>query len=386
MIYLDHFSATPIDPRVSEAMLPYWNQWAWNPGSPHTAGRRVRDAVEKARVQVASLIGARPGEIHFVSSATEANNWALYGLPRGLRNKGKHLAISSTESKAVLYSAHRLEEDEHYRLSLVEVSAEGLLDLSSLRECLCEESVVVSVAHASAELGALQPLPEIAEAAHGKGARLHVDCTATAGRVLTQVKDLGADTAVIASDQIYGPSGAAALYVRRGVRIRPLLVGGTQESGFRAGVEAVPNIVGFGAAAELAAAELGRRQKHLTELSTLLRQSLKQDIPGLRFLVPQEHCVPGLIAFTLAGLEAEAVVLGLDEFGIAATMGSACNAMALKPSHVLSALGLSEAEAKATLLFGLGKDTRPEEIQNVVENLGRVVERLRALSTVEEEI
>lgn len=379
-IHLDYASGTPVLPEVKAAMMQAIEEGG-NPASIHEAGRRSAERLELARRQVASLIHARPEELFFTSCGTESNNWALRGLLAANKRKGSHLIISAIEHPSLGLVARRLELDGA-RVTILPVDGEGVVSPAALRQALTPQTALVSVMLANGEVGTIEPIAELAAITHEQGALFHTDAIAAVGHWDVDVTSLGVDALSLAANACYGPQGAAALYVREGVRILPLLEGGGQEAGARSGTEALPAIVGMGAAAELAAQRLPQRIEQTRRLRDRLRDGLVSRIEGARLMGSWSCRLSHNLHVCLEGVSSESLVRGLDEAGIAAGLGSACNAKAMRPSHVLKAMGLSEAEAAGALVLTVGEPTTEEEIDRALEIIPLVVQRLRRVTSL----
>ncbi|HEY82960.1 MAG TPA: cysteine desulfurase [Dehalococcoidia bacterium] len=378
-VYLDNAATTPLLPEVREAMLPYLGELFGNPSCLHSWGDAAREAVERAREQVAQLIGAEAEEIIFTGSGTESNNFAIKGLALAQQAKGKHVVVSAVEHFSVLYSARTLEK-WGFELTLVPVDKYGVVDPDEVRRNLRKDTILVSVMHANAEVGTIEPIEEIARITRENGILFHTDAVATAGTIPVKVKELGVDTLSLAGNQFYGPKGVGALWVRKGVRIIPLLDGGVQEGGRRAGTENVPAIVGLGKAAELARMDMPARIKHLTHLRDRLLTELPRKIERVVVTGHPQNRLPGNASFCVEFIEGESMLMWLNSQGVAVTSGSACTSRALKASHVLLAMGLPHALAQGSILFTLGLDNTDEDIDYVLEVLPPIVDRLRQMS------
>ena len=378
-VYLDNAATTPLLPEVRQAMMPYLGEAFGNPSCIHEWGDTAREGMEAARAQVAQLIGANVEEIIFTSGGTESNNFAVKGLALAQQNKGKHVVVSATEHFSVLHSARTLEK-RGFELSLVPVDKYGVVDPEDVRKSLRKDTVLVSIMHANGEVGTLQPIKEIASVTKEKGVVFHTDAVATTGTIPVDVKELGVDALSLAGNQFYGPKGVGALWVRKGVRIMPLLDGGVQEGGRRAGTENIPAIVGLGKAAELANTHLATRIEHLTHLRDRLLTELPAKIDHVVVTGHPQHRLPGNASFCVEFIEGEAMLMLLNSQGVAVTSGSACTSRALKASHVLIAMGLSHALAQGSLLFSFGIDNSPEDVDYVLEVLPPIVDRLRQMS------
>ena len=378
-VYLDNAATTPILPQIRETMLPYLGEAFGNPSCIHDWGDTAREAMEAARAQVAQLIGANAEEIIFTGSGTESNNFAVKGLALAQQNKGKHVVVSAIEHFSVLHSARTLEK-WGFELSLVPVDKYGVVDPEDVRKSLKKDTVLVSIMHANGEAGTIEPIQEIARITKESNVVFHTDAIATTGTIPVDVKELGVDALSLAGNQFYGPKGVGALWVRKGVRIMPLLDGGVQEGGRRAGTENVPAIVGLGKAAELATTDMAVRIEHLTQLRDRLLTELPARIDHVVVTGHPQNRLPGNASFCVEFIEGEAMLMLLNSQGVAVTSGSACTSRALKASHVLIAMGLSHALAQGSLLFSFGIDNTPEDVDYVLEVLPPIVDRLRQMS------
>lgn len=377
--YLDHMASTPILPEVREAMRPFLDEKFGNPASLHDWGEATREALEAAREKVAQLIGADAEEIIFTGSGTESNNFAVKGLALAQQNRGKHIIFSAIEHFSVLHSGSTLEK-WGFELTLLPVDQYGLVDPEEVRRNIRKDTVLVSVMQANGEVGTLEPIKEIAKITKEKGVVFHTDAVATVGSIPVNVKDLEVDALSLAGNQFYGPKGVGALWVRRGVRILPLLDGGVQEGGRRAGTENMPGIVGLGKAAELATRDIMARMEHLTQL----RDRLRVEVPArIDHVIPTGHPrnrLPGNASFCIKFVEGESMLMLLNDKGIAVSSGSACTSRALKASHVLIAMGLPHEIAQGSLLFSVGLGNTSEDIDYVLEVLPPIVDKLRQMS------
>lgn len=375
-IHLDHAATTPLLPEVTQAIAAALEEGG-NPSSLHQAGRAATQRREQARRQVAALIHAKPEEISFTSCGTESNTWALRGLLAANKRKGSHLILSAIEHPSVSLAARRLELDGLATVTVLPVDRDGVVSPEALRKALTPETVLVSVMLANGEVGTMEPIQELAAIAHEQGALFHTDAIAAIGHVPVDVHVLGVDALSLAANQFYGPQGAAALWVRDGVRILPLLEGGGQEQGGRSGTEAVPAIAGLGVAAEISRQQLGERMTRLSGLRDRLRDGLTARIEGIRFNGSWTHRLPHNLHVCFDGIASESLVLGLDAAGIAAGLGSACNSKAMRPSHVLKAMGLSDAQAAGAVVFTVGEPTTDSDVERALEIIPTVVGRLR---------
>ena len=378
-VYLDHIAATPLDPHVLEAMLPFFRDKFGNPQSLHSAGQEAFLALEEARSRVARLIGADDAEVFFTSSGSEANNFALKGMSRARRDKGHHLVLSAIEHQSILHSAKSLEKSG-FSSTLVPVDKDGLVDPEAVRKAIQKETVLVSVILASSEVGTVEPVAEIARICRAAGVPLHTDAVAAVGNIPVDVKELGVDALSLAADQFYGPKGSGALFVKKGARLLPLIDGGIQEGGRRAGTENVAGIVGMGKAAEIAQARMSERQERMKTLRDRLINRLPQKVDRVYLTGHRERRLPHHASFCIEFIEGEAMLLNLDMKGIAVSSGSACTSRALKASHVLLAMGIDHALAQGSLVFSLVESTTAEDIDYLLEVIPPVFDRLRKMS------
>ncbi len=378
-VYLDHIAATPLDPHVLEAMLPFLRDKFGNPQSLHSAGQEANLALEEARFRVAQLIGADDPEVFFTSSGSEANNFALKGMALARRDKGSHLVLSAIEHQSILHSAKSLEKSG-FSSTLVPVDKDGLVDPEAVRGAIQKETVLVSVILASSEVGTVEPLAEIARICRAGGVPLHTDAVAAVGNIPVDVKELGVDALSLAADQFYGPKGSGALFVKKGVRILPLIDGGIQEGGRRAGTENVAGIVGMGKAAEIAQAKLPERQARMKTLRDRLIDRLPQRVDRVYLTGNRERRLPHHASFCVEFIEGEGMLLNLDMKGISVSSGSACTSRALKASHVLLAMGIDHALAQGSLVFSLVEGNTTEDIDYLLEVLPPIIDRLRKMS------
>lgn len=378
-VYMDHYAATPVLPEAVEEMRPYLEREFGNPSSLHSLGDVAREAVEEARERVASLVGGDPQEVIFTSGGTEANNTAVKGISWMARRKGNHVVVSAIEHFSVLHAARTLEKFD-FEVTEVPVDLQGMVDPEEVGAAIRDDTVLVSVMTANGEVGSIQMIEEIAAVTKAKGVPFHTDAVAAAGSMALDVGALGVDAMSIASDMLYGPKGAGALWVRKGVRLMPLLDGGVQEGGKRGGTENVPGIVGMGKAAELAKRDMDARAERLSTMRDRLIGGLSEAIPRLHLTGHPTRRLPWNASFVVEFIEGESMLLFLDQKGIAVSSGSACTSRALKGSHVLSACEVPAEMASGSLLFSLGIENEPGDVQYVLEELPPIVERLRQMS------
>jgi cysteine desulfurase len=378
-IYLDHVAATPLLPEVIEAMLPFFRERFGNAQSLHAEGQVVLDAVEEARARTGRLINAEPAEVIFTASGSEANNLAVKGLALARRAKGTHLVLSAVEHQSVLNSAKSLEK-MGFTTTLVPVDPTGTVHPGDVEKAVTKDTVLISVMLANSEIGTIEPVAEIARIAQGRNIPFHSDAVAAAGHIPVDVKALGVDALSLAGDQFYGPKGGAALYLKKGTRILPLIDGGIQEGGRRGGTENVPAIVGLGLAAEVARKKLDERAAKARILRDELIRGLPARIERVILTGHPQNRLPHHASFVIEFIEGEAMLLSLDMKGIAVSSGSACTSKALKASHVLLAMGIDHATAQGSVVFSLLEDTAAEDIAAVLEIFPPIVDRLRKMS------
>ena len=379
-VYMDHIAGKPVDPRAIEAMLPFIREFYGNPSSIHSFGHEPRKALEEARAKIVKLINAERAEsIIFTSGATESNNMTVKGVAYRNMDKGKHVIASSIEHMSVINPCKYL-KTKGFDVTFLPVDKYGLVDLDSLERELKEETVLVSIQYANGEIGTVQPVREISQIVHRKNAYLHVDATAANGQVPIDVQKDGIDLLTLSSNDMYGPKGVGALYIRSGVRIEPIIHGGGQERGLRSGTENVPSIVGFGKAAEIAVNEMQSESERLSRLRDKLIKGLLESVPYAFLNGHPKKRLPDNAAVRFNFIEGESILLSLDMMGVAASSGSACTAKTLEPSHVLLATGLKHEEAHGSVLFTLGRQNTEEEVDYVLQIMPDIVKRLRAMS------
>ncbi len=378
-VYLDHIAATPVHPDVLAAMLPYFRERFGNNQSPHTEGQVVQEPVAEARESVARLIGADAAEIVFVSCGSEANNLALKGLALANKAKGTHLVLSAIEHPSVLNAAKSLEKSG-FTTTLVPVDGDGRVDPAAVAAALRPETVLVSIQTANSEIGTIEPIAGIARLAKARNVLVHTDAVAAAGNIPLDVRALGVDALSLAGDQFYGPKGSAALFVRKGAKINPLIDGGIQESGKRGGTENVPAIIGLGKAAEIARLNMAERTAAAEALRDRLIAGLPRRIEHVRLTGPAAGRLPHHASFVVSFVEGEAMLLSLDMKGIAASSGSACTSKSLKASHVHLAMGLDHATAQGSIVFSLLEETTAADIDYLLDVFPPIIDRLRKMS------
>lgn len=379
-VYLDHAATTPVDPRVIDAMLPYYTEHFGNPSSMYGLGRAAKQALEEARQRLADIIGAKPEEIVFTSGGTEADNFAIYGVAAAARMKGKKQIITSPiEHHAVLEPVHQLKK-QGFDVVVLPVDSDGLVDPEEVRNAITAETALVSIMHANNEVGVIQPMAAIAAVTKAAGVPLHTDAVQTFGSIHVNVDDLGCDLLSLSSHKFYGPKGVGALYIRKGTRIISQMKGGAQERNRRASTENVPGIIGLVRAAEIAAEELEQNTAHITALREKLITGLFDVVPEIRLNGHRTQRLPNNVNICVRGVEGEAMLLFLDMKGICGSSGSACSSGSLEPSHVLLAMGVPQEVAHGSLRFTLGRKTTEAEIDYVLQAIPPVVERLRQMT------
>lgn len=386
-IYFDHSSTTPVDIRVLNSMLPYFIDQFGNPSSILIEeGGVPNKAVDEAREEVSSLVGAKKDEIIFTASATESNNLAIKGLALANKDKGKRILFSDIEHFSVMNQAAFL-RNIGFDVDFIRVDEFGVLDMDDLKKKAADNTILVSVMHANLEIGTIEPLREISSFLNDRGILLHSDGAGTCGNIPVNVKELGVDAMTISSHQFYGPKGIAALYLRKGVKLESIIQGGFQEMGYRAGTENIPGIAGFGKAARLAMEEMGKRVQKLTVLGRRLRDGLASSIDYLHFTGHPTQRLPGHASFWIEFVEGESLLLWLNLNSIASSSGSACasnisavDETGLRASHVLTAMGVPPEICHGSITFSLGKDNTIDEVEHLLYVIPGIVKRLRDMS------
>jgi cysteine desulfurase len=384
-IYMDYHATTPLDPRVLEAMMPYLTGKFGNAASRnHSFGWEAEEAVEKARKQIASLIGANTKEIIFTSGATESNNLALKGVAEMYAERGNHIITVATEHKATLDTCKRLEKNG-YRITYLPVMASGLIDLEMLQESITDKTILISVMYANNEIGVLQPIAEIGKMAKEKGILFHTDAVQAVGKVPVNVNKDNIDLLSISAHKLYGPKGVGALYVRRRnprVQLTAQIDGGGHERGMRSGTLNVPGIAGMGEACELCQKEMAQESRRLGALRDKLKDGLSKALDEVYINGSMESRLPHNLNMSFAFVEGESLLMGIND--VAVSSGSACTSATLEPSYVLKALGAGDDLAHSSIRFGLGRFTTEEEVDYVIGKVVDVVGRLRELSPLYE--
>ncbi|MGB2692366.1 MAG: cysteine desulfurase family protein [Thermodesulfobacteriota bacterium] len=380
-VYLDYNATTPIDPRVLEAMLPYLTENYGNPSSIHSFGRKGKEALDKAREQVANLISATPKEIIFTSGGSESANFAIKSTAlKGLSENKNHLITTKVEHECVLETCMYLEK-QGFQVTYLGVNSEGLIDLDELRDSISDETILVSCIHANNETGTISPIKEIAEIVKESGALFHTDAVQASGKIDIDLNEIPADLLSISAHKFYGPKSVGALFVRdslsQKISLPPLIHGGGQERGKRSGTENVPGIVGLGVASSIALEEMGKDQARIENLRDGLLECLKQNINDIKLNGSLDNMLGNTLNLSILGAEGESLAMNLDIEGIAVSTGSACSEGAVDPSHVLSAMGLTREEASSSVRISLGRFTQKEDIDNAASIFPKVVDRIR---------
>ncbi|MGI6574572.1 MAG: cysteine desulfurase NifS [bacterium] len=378
-IYLDHSATTPVDPRVLEAMLPFLQEQWGNPSSVYSMAREAKKAVEDAREQVALLIGAEPSEIVFTSGGTESDNIVLRGIARANQKKGKHIITSAIEHHAILHTVEDLGK-AGFEVTYLPVDKYGMVSVADLEQAIRPDTILISIMYANNEIGTIQPIKELGRIAKERGIIFHTDAVQAVGYLDIDVMQEHIDLLSLSGHKIYGPKGIGALFIRKGVKMAPLMTGGGQERKWRPGTENVPGIVGLGKAAQLAREEREKRNNHLRKLRDQLIDGVVAKIDHVRVNGHLEQRLPGNAHFAFEFIEGESLLLNLDREGIAGSSGSACSSGSLEPSHVLLAIGMPHEIAHGSLRLTLGKDNTEAEIKRVIEVLPPIVQKLRAMS------
>lgn len=378
-VYLDNNATTPLDPLVFKAMKPHYMEDFGNASSIHTYGQKANSAVENARRQVSELIGARPNEIVFTSGGTEADNTALRGVLTHHRARGNHIITAVTEHSAVLQTCEQLEK-ENFRVTYLPVDREGMISLDRLEKAIDEETILISIMHANSEIGVIQPIQDMAALAREKKVLFHSDAVQTVAKIPVNVEELGVDLLSLSAHKFHGPKGVGALYIRSGVKMDPLLYGGSHERSRRAGTVNVPGIVGLGRSAELAREELKALDTRVKALRDRLEKGILEHISGTAVNGSRTHRIPHLTNISFRAIEGEALLISLDFQGVAVSTGSACSSGTVEPSHVLTALGGNHKLHKSAIRFTLSRMTSGGEIDYVLSILPEIVERMRGVT------
>lgn len=382
-IYLDYAATTPCDPEVLEAMKPYFFEKFGNPSSIHSFGQEAKKGLEDSREIVADFLGAKPEEIVFTSGGTESDNFAIEGVANALDSKGKHIITSQIEHHAVTEPCKFLEK-KGFIVTSVKVDKQGIVSLDEIKDTISEKTILVSIMHANNEIGTIQPIEEISKICKEKGVYLHTDAVQTVGHIPVKVNELGVDLLSLAAHKFYGPKGVGALYIRKGTRIDKFFRGGDQEKGRRASTHNTPGIVGLAKALQLCRDKMDDEAKFHTSVRDYIIKEITSKIPDSRLNGHPTKRLPNNVNCSISFIEGESMLLNLDMLGIAASTGSACTSTSLEPSHVLLSLGLPHELAHGSLRFTLGRWTKKEDAEYLMQHLPGIVANLRAMSPLYE--
>lgn len=383
-IYLDHAATTPTRSEVVDVMLPYFTQQFGNPSSIYEVARINRKALDEARTTVAQALGATSEEIFFTSGGTESDNWAIKGIAEAYEKKGKHIITSNIEHHAVLHTCQYLEK-KGYEVTYLPVDEYGQISIEDLKNAIRKDTILISIMYANNEIGTIQPIEAIGQVAKEHNIIFHTDAVQAVGHIPIDVKKMNIDLLSLSGHKLFGPKGIGVLYIRKGIKIRSLLHGGAQERNRRAGTENVPAIVGLAKALELSIEEMETSNKKIIQLRDYLIQGVQEKIPYVRLNGHPTERLPGNINFSFQFIEGESLLIALDMHGIFASSGSACTSGSLDPSHVLLAIGLPHEIAHGSLRLTLGSENTKEEMDEVLEVLPQVVQRLRDMSPLYED-
>ncbi|MBA7613325.1 Cysteine desulfurase IscS [subsurface metagenome] len=379
-VYMDHAAGMSVDPRVFESMKPYFTENYGNPSSSHSFGANARNVLMESREKVARLIGAeKPEEVIFTSGGTDSNNLAIKGVAYRNKEKGNHIITTTIEHMSVLNICKYLQK-QGFEITYMPVDKQGMVDPEKLKDEITDKTVLISVMYANSEIGTIQPIREIGKIARENQIYFHVDAVAAAGKVPINVKEENIDLMSISSNDMYGPKGMGALYIKSGVKIQPIIQGGGQEGGLRSGTENIPGIVGMSKAAELAREEMADEGRRLSKLRDKLINGVRDTIERSYLNGHPTKRLPNNANLRFSYIEGESLILDLDMLGVQVSSGSACTSKTLEPSHVLLAIGLAHEEAHGSLVFTMGRQNSEEDVDYVLEVLPGVVKRLREMS------
>jgi len=384
-VYLDNAATTPVKKEVLDAMMPYFTEKFGNPSSIYRLGQETRAAIDEAREKVAKAINASPREIFFTGGGSESDNWAIKGIAFANRNKGDHIITTKIEHHAVLHTCKYLEKNG-FKVTYLDVDEYGTVDIDQLKKSITDKTILISIMFANNEIGTIQPIKEIGNIARENNVYFHTDAVQAVGNIKIDVKDLNIDLLSMSAHKLYGPKGIGALYIRQGVKIDSYIHGGAQEKNRRAGTENIPGIVGFGKAIELAYENIDEHNSKLIKLRDKLIKGIYDNIDYVRLNGHPENRLPGNVNFSFEFIEGESLLLSLDMVGISASSGSACTSGSLDPSHVLLAIGLPHEIAHGSLRLTLGDFNTEEDVDYVIENLVKIVDRLRQMSPLYENV
>lgn len=384
-IYVDNAATTKVAPEVVEAMLPYFTEDYGNPSSIYNEGRTAKKAVENAREKVACAIGADPKEIYFTGSGSEADNWAIRSAVRAYKDKGNHIITSAVEHHAILHTCQDLEK-QGYEVTYLPVDEYGMVSAEDVKNAIKDNTILISIMFANNEIGTIMPIAEIGKIAKEAGVLFHTDAVQAVGNVPIDVKEMNIDMLSLTAHKFHGPKGSGALYVRNGIKLTSFITGGAQERMRRAGTENVPGIVGLGKAIEMATADIEAKQKKLTEIRDTYIKKVLERVPYSRLNGHPTQRLAGNANISFEFIEGEGLLLSLDMKGISASSGSACTSGSLDPSHVLLAIGLKHEQAHGSLRTSFGEDNTLEDVDYMVDSIAEIVDRLRQMSPLYEEM
>ncbi len=379
-IYADHAATTPVRKEVVEAMIPYFTEKFGNASSIHQFGKEAKDALERSRETIAKTIGAKPEEVIFTSGGTEADNMAIKEIAFMNREKGNHIITSSIEHHAISHTCEFLEK-MGFKVTYLPVDKFGIVNPADVEKSITKQTILVTIMHANNEVGTIEPIAEIGKICRKKGIYFHTDAVQTYGKIPIDVNKMNIDLLSTSAHKLYGPKGVGFLYVRKGTKISQLIHGGGHEFDLRSGTENIPGIVGFAKAAEIAMKNMDKESKHEIKLRDRIIAEILE-IPNTRLNGHPSLRLPGNAHFSFSGIEGESLILHLDMNGVAASTGSACSTKSLKPSHVLTAIGLSPVQAHGSLRLTLGKDNTDEDINHIIKSVKDIVENLRKISPI----
>jgi len=385
LIYMDNAATTPVKQEVLDAMIPYFTEKYGNASSIYRLGREAKTALDEAREKIAKVFNAKSKEIYFTSGGSEADNWAIKGVALANREKGNHIITTKIEHHAVLHTCEYLQRNG-FDITYLDVDEYGLINLDQLKNSITDKTILISIMYANNEIGTIQPIKEIGQIAHERNVYFHTDAVQAIGNVKIDVNELNIDLLSVSAHKLYGPKGVGALYVRQGVKLHPYIHGGAQEKNRRAGTENIAGIVGLGKAIELAYQNIDKHNEKLLKLRNKLINDINKNIDHVRLNGHPDKRLAGNVNFSFEFIEGESLLLSLDMVGIQASSGSACTSGSLDPSHVLLAIGLPHEIAHGSLRLSLGDFNSEEEIDYVVENLVKIVDRLRQMSPLYENV
>ncbi len=384
LIYLDNAATTSVKPEVFEAMKPYFTEIYSNPSSVYSFAGKAKDAVEDAREYIAGMIHAKPSEIYFTGGGSESDNWAIKGVAEGYKNKGKHIITSAIEHHAVLHTCDWLERNG-YEVTVLDVDEDGLVSPEALEKAIRPDTILVSIMFANNEIGTIEPVKELGAVAKKHGVLFHTDAVQAFGHIPIDVEEMNIDLLSASGHKFHGPKGIGFMYMRNGLKMGAFIHGGAQERARRAGTHNVPGIVGMGAAAKLAAANMESNAAQETEVRDYLIERIEKEIPYVKVNGHRQKRLPNNVNVCFRFIEGESLLIMLDQKGICASSGSACTSGSLDPSHVLLAIGLVHEIAHGSLRLTLSEETTKEDADYVVDNLKAIVERLRSMSPLYED-